>query len=184
VASRCSSARLSSGGGGFALLERKVSPIVGLEFGSTALGLESNVSAHAGVKHFGTDVDFVSMGALTFGANFHFVRTPSVIVYAGPMLAYNRYSKWSVYTGCDDHCWPAKHGHDDWVSVESRSDSELTWGAKIGLDLILTRRGNWALSASLSYIDATYNLDGGSSSGSGSVNLDPIMFSFGGGFRF
>jgi hypothetical protein len=173
---------LSSGGGGFALLERKVSPLVGLEFGSTALGIESNVAAHAGGKHFGTDVDLVTMGALTFGANFHLVRTPSLILYAGPLLAYNRYSKWSVHTGCDDHCWPAKYGYDSWVSVESRSDSELTWGAKIGLDLILTKRGNWALSGSLSYIDATYDLDRGSSSGS--VSLDPIMFSFGGGFRF
>jgi outer membrane protein W len=175
---------LSTGGGGFALLERKVSPLVGLEFGSTALGLETNVSTHAGVKHYGSDVDFVSMGALTFGVNFHFVRTPSVIVYAGPLLAYNRYSKWSVYAGCDDHCWPAKHGDDYWVSVQSRSDSEFSWGGKIGLDIILTKRGNWALSGSLSFIDASYDFGEDSGTGSSSIDVDPLMFSFGGGFRF
>jgi len=178
--------RLGGGGGGFALLERKVSPLLGLEFGTTGIGLETNVSTRTGLKHYEASVDFVSMSALTFGANFHFVRTPDVIVYAGPMLAYNRYSKWSACTGCDGEWWPNKHdcGSYSCVSVQSRSDSEFTWGAKIGLDIILTKRGNWALSGSLSYMDASYDFEGDRGSGSGSINLDPIMFSFGGGFRF
>jgi outer membrane protein W len=175
--------KLSSGGGGFALLERKVSPLLGLEFGTTSIALDTNVSTRTGLKHASTEVDFVSMNALTFGANFHFVRSRDVIVYAGPFLSYNRYSKWSVYSGCGDHWCPTKHD-DYWVSIESRSDSEFSWGGKIGLDLILTKRGNWALSGSISYMGATYEFEDDSDLGSGSIDVDPLMFSFGGGFRF
>lgn len=175
--------RLSGGGGGFANLEYKITPLLGLEFGTTGLGLDLNVSAGA-AKHYGTEVDLVSMGALTLGANFHFIRTPSVIVYAGPMLAFNRYSKLSVHSGWDDDWWPGEHHHDDWVSVRTRTDSEVTWGAKIGIDIVLTKRGNWTFGGSLSYLDATYGFEPEPGGGSGSVDLDPLMFSFGGGFRF
>ena len=75
--------RLSGGGGGFANLEYKVLPFLGLEFGTTSIGTDMNVSAHAGLKHIGTDVDVLGMSALTLAANFHFVRTPTVNVYAG-----------------------------------------------------------------------------------------------------
>lgn len=176
--------RLAGGGGGFANIEYKVLPFLGLEFGSTTIGADMNVSAGAGIKHAYTDVDVLGMSALSLAANFHFVRTPTVNVYAGPMLAFNRYSKWTVHTGWDDDCWPAKHGCDEWVSVRSRNDSEVSWGAKLGIDIVLTKRGNWALSGSLSYLDATYNFDEGDGQGRGSIDFNPLMFSFGGGFRF
>ena len=176
-------ARLSGGGGGFANIEYKVLPYLGLEFGSTTIGADLNVSANVGTKHYSTDVDVLGMSALTLAANFHFVRTPTVNVYAGPMLAFNRYSKWTVHSDWDDGCWPTKHDCG-WVSWESRNDSEVTWGAKIGIDIVLTKRGNWALSGSLSYLDATYNFDELDGGGSGSIDFDPLMFSFGGGFRF
>jgi len=176
--------RLSGGGGGFANIEYKVLPFLGLEFGSTTIGADMNVSTHAGLKHIGTDVDVLGMSAWTLGANFRFVRTRTINAYAGPMLAFNRYAKWSVHSGVDGGCWPTKHDCDDWVSVRSRSDSELTWGAKLGIDIVLTKRGNWALSGSISYLDATYNFDEESGEGRGSINFDPLMFSFGGGFRF
>ena len=43
--------RLSGGAGGFANIEYKVLPFLGLEFGSTAIGSDMNVSAGAGTKH-------------------------------------------------------------------------------------------------------------------------------------
>jgi outer membrane protein W len=176
--------RLSGGGGGFANIEYKVLPFLGLEFGSTTIGADMNVSTHGGLKHIGTDVDVLGMSALSLAANFHFVRTPTVNVYAGPMLAFNRFSKWTVHSGWDDGCWPNKHDCDGWVSVRSKTDSEVTWGAKLGIDIVLTRRGNWALSGSLSYLDATYNFDEPDGGGRGTIDFDPLMFSFGGGFRF
>jgi outer membrane protein W len=175
--------RLSAGGGGFANLEYKVLGYLGLEFGTTTIGTDMNVSTHAGLKHYGSEVDILGMSALTLGANFHFVRTRSINVYAGPLLAFNRYSKWSVHTGCDDDWCSTKHD-DDWVSVRSKSDSEVTWGAKLGIDIVLTKRGNWTFGGSLSYMDATYNFQEDSGQNRGSIDLNPLMFSFGGGFRF
>jgi outer membrane protein W len=176
--------RLSGGGGGFANIEYKVLPFLGLEFGSTTIGADMNVSTGAGIKHLSTDVDVLGMSALSLAANFHFVRTPTVNVYAGPMLAFNRYGKWTVHSDWGDDCWPTKHECDEWVSVRSKSDSEVTWGAKLGIDIVLTKRGNWALSGSLSYLDATYNFDDDDGQGRGSIDFNPLMFSFGGGFRF
>jgi hypothetical protein len=176
--------RLSGGGGGFANLEYKVIPFLGLEFGTTTIGADMNVSAHTGLKHIGTDVDVLGMSALTLGANFRFIRTRAINVYAGPMLAFNRYAKWTVHSGVDGGCWPTKHDCDEWVSVRSRSDSELTWGAKLGIDIVLTKRGNWTFGGSISYLDATYNFEEGDEGGRGSINFNPLMFSFGGGFRF
>jgi len=175
--------RLSGGGGGFANIEYKIIPFLGLEFGSTTIGADMNVSTHGGLKHYETNVDVLGMSALTLGANFRLVQTRTINFYAGPMLAFNRYAKWTVHTGVDGGCWPNKHDCG-WVSLESRNDSEVTWGAKIGIDIVLTKRGNWALSGSLSYLDATYNFDELSGGGRGSIDFDPLMFSFGGGFRF
>ncbi|MCK5711841.1 MAG: hypothetical protein KAI25_03915, partial [Hyphomicrobiaceae bacterium] len=163
--------RLSGGGGAFANLEYKIIPFLGLEFGTTGIGADMNVSAHSGLKHIGTDVDVLGMSAWTFGANFRFVRTRTINAYAGPMLAFNRYAKWTVHSGVDGGCWPTKHECDEWVSVRSRSDSELTWGAKLGIDIVLTKRGNWALSGSISYLDATYNFEEGNEGGRGSINF-------------
>jgi outer membrane protein W len=176
--------RLSGGGGGFANLEYAVLPWLGLEFGTTTIGSDMNVSTGVGAKHIGTDVDMLGMSALTIGANFRFVRTRAVNVYAGPMLSFNRYSKWSFHSGVGGDCWPAKHGCDDWVRVESLNDSEVTWGAKLGIDIVLTKRGNWTFGGAISYLDATYSFDDGDGQGRGSIDFDPLMFSFGGGFRF
>ncbi len=174
---------LSGGGGGFVSLERKVTPLLGLEFGLIGIGTDMNVSAGS-LKHWGTDVDVLSMGALTLGANFHFVNTGAIDVYAGPMLSFNRYSKWSVRTGGDEDWWPNKHDDDYWVSVNSKNDSEFTWGAKAGIDIFLNKKKSWTLSGSLSYLDATYDFDEESGEGRGSIDLDPIMFSFGVAYRF
>jgi len=176
--------RLSGGGGGFVTLEYAIIPLLGLEFGTTSICADMNVSAYAGTKHIGTDADFLGMNALTLGVNFRFVRTHAINVYAGPMLAFNRYAKWSFHSGVDDGCWPNKHDCDDWVSVESRSDSEITWGAKMGIDITLNKKGTWTLGGSLSYLDATYDFDELNGDGRGSIDFNPLMYSFGAGFRF
>ena len=173
---------LSGGGGGFVTLERKVTPLLGLEFGTTTIGTDMNVSAHTDIKHVGSEVDVLTLGALSFGANFHFVRDSAIDVYAGPLIAYNRYSKWSAQSGFDDDWWSDKHC--DWGTARLKSDSELTWGAKVGFDVVLSKRGNWALGASLTYLNATYSFEQESGGGKASVDLDPIMFSFGASFRF
>jgi opacity protein-like surface antigen len=173
---------LSGGGGGFVSLERRVTPLLGLEFGMTGFGANMNVSTHIGLKHVGAEVDLLSMGALTFGANFHVVKEGGVDVWAGPLLTLNRYSEWSVRSGIDGHWWPSDH--DDWVSARVKSDSEVSWGAKAGIDVFLGKKKKWTLGCSLTYLEATYDFEQGSGSETSSISLDPLLFSFGAGFRF
>ena len=176
--------RLSGGGGGFVNLEKEVTPLLGLEFGLIGIGTDMSVSADSGLKHWGTNVEVLSMGALTLGANFHMVKTEAIDVYAGPMLSFNSYNKSSVHAGCDDDWWPNKHHDDHWVSVSSKNDSELTWGAKAGIDIFLNKKKSWTLSGSLSYIDASCEFEEESGQGRSSIDLDPIMFGFGVAYRF
>lgn len=176
--------RLSGGGGGFVNLEKEVTQLLGLEFGLIGIGTDMRVSADSGLKHWGTGVEILSMGALTLGANFHMVKTEVIDVYAGPMLSFNNYNKSAVHAGCDDDWWPNKHHDHHWVSVSSKNDSELTWGAKAGIDIFLNKKKSWTLNGSLSYIDAACDFEEESSQGRSSIDLDPIMFGFGVGYRF
>ncbi len=176
--------RLGGGAGGFISLERKVTPLLGLEFGMTGIGTDINVSAHTGLKHLGTDVDVLAMGALTVGANFHLVREDPIHVYAGPLLSFNRFSKMSVRAGIDHDWWPTKHHRDHWASVRIKSDSEVSWGAKAGLDLLLGKKKRWTLGCSVTYLDATYRFEPESGDGRISIDLNPVMLGFGAGFRF
>lgn len=165
---------LSGGGGGFISLERRVTPLLGIEFVMTGMGVDMNVSTRAGLKHCDADVDILSMGSLTLGANFHFVNDGPIDVYAGPLLAFNSYNALSVRTGFDD----------DWVSVRTKGDSEFTWGAKAGLDIPLGKKKLWSLGFSLTFINATYEFEQESEPGRASISIDPSIFSFGAGFRF
>ncbi|MGD9253271.1 MAG: hypothetical protein PVG92_05000, partial [Holophagae bacterium] len=98
-------------GGGFSVsLERRVSPLVGIEFGVATIGSNIDIRTDSGLKHTGTDVDILIMTPLFVGADFHFVKDGPVDVYAGPLLAYTRYSELSARSWVDDNWWHAKHG--------------------------------------------------------------------------
>lgn len=176
-------AQVGAGGGGSISFERRISPTIGLEFGVTGVAADMSVSSVVDLKHIGTEVELLGMGVLTFGANFHLVGEGHVDVYAGPFVALNRYDKLSVWSGVDDDWWPWDP-YDDWVAVRTKSDSEVTWGAKAGLDVLLGKKKRWTLGCSLGYIDATYSFEPERGEQRYRVDLDPVMFSFGAGFRF
>lgn len=175
---------LGAGGGIGISLERWVSPAVGVEFGLTAAALDSGFRVGAGSGTLGTSTDLLAFASLTVGANFHLVPEGPVDVYAGPMLVLARYSELSIGTGFDD--WPWWHhgpAHGSATTVRWKSDSEVTWGARLGAGFSFGR-GRWSLETSVSYLDATYTADGGADTGVSSVDLDPVMVSIGAGFRF
>jgi outer membrane protein W len=178
------SASLSfSGGGGAAIsLERRLSPLLGIEFGIATIGSNIDINTRA-IKHASTDLDILIISPLFVGVNFHFVHDGPVDVYAGPLLAYNRYSELSVESWVDDDWWSAKHDSGT-VTVRSDGDSELTWGVKTGLDVYLGERKRWSLNFALSYLNATYEYERESFADQSSVSLDPLIFGFGAGFRF
>ncbi len=138
--------RFSGGGGGFVNLERQLTPLVGFEFALIGMGTDLNVSAGSGTKHdCCANVNVLATGSLTLGVNFHFVKDGPIDVYAGPFVAFNRYADVSTSTWDWDYDWPPCD--DDWVTVQARSDSEVTWGAKAGLDIYVGKRdgGRWGL---------------------------------------
>ncbi len=178
------SAGINAGGGGSVSLERRVSPLVGIEFGLAATGLSVDVSAGVGTKNAFTSTEILVMAPLTLGANFHIVNDGPIDVYAGPLLTYNRFSELTVRTGADFPWWP--WSDDDWTiaSVRWSSSSELSWGAHAGLGVYFGSKRKWSAQFALTYLDATYEAERSSDSATASISLDPLMFGFGFGFRF
>jgi outer membrane protein W len=172
------------GGGASVSLERRLSPLVGIEFGVASIGSNIDIRADSGFKHTGTDVDILIMSPLFVGVDFHFINDGPVDVYAGPLLAYTRYSELSARSWVDDDWWHAKHGDGTSVTVRSRIDSELTWGAKVGLDIFLGPRKRWSIQGSLTYLNSTYEFERGAGEHRSTVSLDPLIFGFGAGWRF
>jgi outer membrane protein W len=173
------------GGGGFSVsVERRVSPLVGIEFGVATIGSNIDITTDSGFKHTGTDVDILIMTPLSVGVDFHFVKDGPVDVYAGPLLAYTRYSELSARSWVDDDWWHAKHGDGTSVTVRSKIDSEFSWGAKAGLDIFLGARKRWSIQMSLTYLDSTYEFERGAGDSRSTVSLDPLIFGFGAGWRF
>jgi len=177
-------ASIGAGGGGSVSLERRVTPLIGLEFGIAATGSNIDLSAGVGAKSAFVSTDILMMAPLTLGANFHFVNDGPIDVYAGPLLAYNRYSELSVRTGVDFPWWP--WGDEDWAtaSVRTTENSELTWGARAGLGVFFGKGRRWSAQFALTYLDATYEFKQESEPGRASISLDPLMFGFGVGFQF
>ena len=179
------SAGIDAGGGGSVSLERRVSPLVGIEFGLAATGLSVSVSAGVGTKSTFTSTEVLVMAPLTLGANFHVLDGGPIDVYAGPLLTYNRFSELKVQTGGDFPWWPP-WGDEDWAGTGVRwtSSSELSWGAHAGLGVFFGKKRKWSAEFALTYLDATYDFERDSNSKTASISLDPLMFGFGFGFRF
>ncbi len=173
---------VDAGGGGSVSLERRVSPLVGIEFGVAATGLNLNVSAGVGSKSVFTSTEVLVLAPLTLGANFHIVDDGPVDVYAGPLLTYNRFSELTVRTGVDSPWWPWED--DGWTTVRWTSSSELSWGAHAGLGVYFGSKRKWSAQFALTYLDATYEAERSSDSATTSISIDPLMFGFGFGFRF
>jgi len=181
---------LSVGGGGgvHVNLERRVSPLLGFELGLMGMASDFHVSAGVGkALHVGTDVDMLSTGSLTLGALFHLVDDGAVDLYAGPLVAYNRYADFSVGTGLGDVDWDWHWpwNDDEGVSVRADSDSEITWGVRAGIDIFVGKKKHrWSVGGSFTYLSATYSLERRSAEGRTDIDLDPIIFGVNGGFRF
>ena len=176
------SVSVNGGGGGWVGLERRVSPLVGVDFAMIGIGTDMNISTGVSPHHAWSNLNVMAMSSLTLGVNFHFVNEGPIDVYAGPLLSFNRYSEVTVGTDTGDCLWwcEGKHAENVWT----RSDSEFTWGARAGLDIPLGKKKKWTLGCSLTYIDATYEFEPNSEGERGSLSLDPLMFSFGAGFKF
>jgi outer membrane protein W len=178
---------LRVGGGVGVSLERRLNELLGIEFGFTAAGFDFGLSVDAAPAHAGTSLDMLTMAPFTVGANFHLVQEGPVDVYVGPLFGVIRYSELTVRTDTG-HEWPWWPWGDAGKSVTavawSRESSEFTWGARLGTGIAFGKRSRWSAQLSLTYMDATLDLERDSRSGAAEVTLDPLMFSFGLGWKF
>jgi outer membrane protein W len=176
---------LSSGGGGGISLERRINPRFGVELGLAGAGLDFGFRTGVGDGDVSTSTDLLVFTPLTIGANFHLVPEGPVDVYVGPMLVWARYSELEVRTDVDGWpWWPFGTDNAPVAAVTWKSDSELTWGSRLGAGFTFGTRGRWSLETALSFIDATFSARRGSGTEITSVDLDPVIFSVGAGFRF
>jgi outer membrane protein W len=178
---------INAGGGASISLERRLSPLLGIEFGLTAAASNLDLQVGAGIGDVFTSIDMLAIAPLTVGANFHLVQDGPIDVYVGPMLALVRYSELSFRTGVDDHWpwWPwGESPKSATVAVWAKENSEVTWGARLGTGIAFGKNKRWSAQLALSYLDATLDIERISEPGTTSINLDPLMFSFGFGWRF
>ena len=155
------------GGAGVGVnFEYRYSPKMGFEMGVMAVA--ANVGVRAGLAkttpYAGVDVGgFVP---LTFALNYHPLKEGVFDLYMGPLLTSTFYSNLQV-------------GGPWGYGVEARSGVDFGLGATLGFDLNFGR-SRWSFNSGLKYIAVSSN---GPNSRDG-VGFDPLIFSFGFGFRF
>jgi len=155
------------GGAGVGVnFEYRYSPKMGFEMGAMAVAANLGVRAGYSKTTPYAGIDLGSFVPLTFALNYHPLKEGAFDLYMGPVLASTFYSNLQV-------------GGPWGYGVEVRSGVDFGLGAALGFDVNLGR-SRWSLNSALKYIALSSN---GSSSGDG-VDFDPLIFSFGFGFRF
>lgn len=155
------------GGAGVGVnFEYRYSPKMGFEMG--AMAVAANMGVHAGHSKRApyASVDLGGFVPLTFALNYHPLRKGVFDLYMGPLLTSTFYSNLEV-------------GGPWGYGVAVRSGVDFGLGATLGFDLNFGQ-SRWSLNSGLKYIAVSSN---GPNSRDG-VGFDPLIFSFGFGFKF
>ncbi len=155
------------GGAGVGVnFEYRYSPKFGFEMG--AMAVAANVGVRSGWSKSSpyTGVEVGGFVPLTFALNYHPLKEGVFDLYMGPLLTSTFYSNLQV-------------GGPWGYGVEARSGVDFGLGATLGLDLNFGK-SRWSLNSGLKYIAVSSN---GPNSRDG-VGFDPLIFSFGFGFKF
>jgi len=155
------------GGAGVGVnFEYRYSPRMGFEMG--AMAVAANVGVRAGLAKATpyAGIDLGSFVPLTFALNYHPLKEGAFDLYMGPLVASTFYSNLQV-------------GGPWGYGVEVRSGVDFGLGASLGFDVNLGK-SRWSLNSGLKYLAISSN---GSGSRDG-VGFDPLILSFGFGFRF
>jgi len=162
------SVNFDPGAGAGLRLEYLFAEALGVEFG--VLGASSfDVTVGDLGDGFGVSTSISSFAPLTLGLNYHFSSGNRVDFYAGPFLALVRYGDVDVETGTSG------------VITTEAVDTDTGWGVIVGLDIPL-RSGKWLLQSNLRYIQT--NMKGTTDDGAFDADFDPLIISFGFGYRF
>ena len=153
------------GGGGVGVnFEYRTSPRMGLEFGAMAVGGHVRVGAGRKWHRYDVGVEVDGYVPVIFALNFHPLDDSEIVdLYIGPLLATTFLSSVGVGSG---------------VIVESRIDLGL--GGNVGVDIGFGRKSRWSFSTGCKYISNVTN----SGDHETRLDVDPLIFSFGFGFKF
>lgn len=154
-----------SGGGGVGVnFEYRTSPRMGFEIGAMAVGGNVRVGLAKHYRHYQSGVAVDGYVPITFALNYHPLKNSEIVdFYVGPLAASTFLSSFGVGPG---------------VIVESRVDFGL--GANIGVDINFSRRSRWSFNSGFKYIANVSN----SGDRDNWFDFDPLLFTFGFGFKF
>ena len=157
------SVSISGGVGAGVNFEYRFTPRMGFEMGAMAVAGGVHVGVGKRYPYYGSGVEVGGYVPLTFALNYHPIKRSEVFdLYVGPLVATTIISNVGVGSV---------------VGVESRVDLGL--GANLGFDINLGKRSRWSINSGLKYISNVTN------SGSDSrIAFDPLIWTFGFGFRF
>lgn len=155
---------VDSGGGIGVNFEYRYSPRMGFEIGAMAVGGSVNVGVGKDYRRYGSSVEVNGYLPVTFAFNYHPIKSPEIVdFYLGPLAAFTFLSAVGVGPG---------------VYIESSADLGL--GANLGVDINFGRKSRWSFNSGFKYIsNVTSNGDRDSR-----LEFDPLLFTFGFGFKF
>lgn len=154
-----------NGGGGVGVnLEYRYSPRMGFEIGAMAVGGSVRVGVGKDSYHHSTGVEVNGYVPITFAFNYHPLKNPEIVdFFVGPLAAFTVLSAVGFGPG---------------VYVGSYADLGL--GANLGVDINFGRNSRWSCNTGFKYIsNVTSDKDRDSR-----LEFDPLLFSFGFGFKF
>lgn len=154
-----------NGGGGVGVnFEYRYSPRMGFEVGAMAVGGTVNVGVGKVYGPYNAGVEVHGYLPVTFALNYHPIKHPEVVdFFFGPLAAFTFLSAVGVGPG---------------VYVESYADLGL--GANLGVDINFGKNSRWSFNTGLKYIsNVTSDEDRDSR-----LEFDPLLFTFGIGFKF
>jgi outer membrane protein W len=144
--------------------EYRTSPRMGFELGAMALGGNVRTGVASAYHHYAVGVSVDGYVPITFALNYHPLENSEIVdLYVGPLAATTFFSSVGVGPG---------------TIIESRIDFGL--GANAGVDINFSRRSRWSFNAGLKYIS---NVSRGGSWDYWD-DFDPLLFTFGFGFKF
>ena len=155
---------INGGAGAGVNFEYRYSPRMGFEIGAMAVGGNVRVGVGREYRRYGAGVEVDGYLPVTFALNYHPLKNSEIVdLYVGPLVASTFVSSVGVGPG---------------VVVESRVDFGL--GANLGVDINFGRRSRWSFNSAFKYISNVTN----SGDRDSRFDFDPLIFSFGFGFRF
>jgi outer membrane protein W len=155
----------TNGGGGVGInFEYRYSQKMGFEVGAMAVAANFGVFAGKNYPYHGAGVELESFVPITFSFNYHPLQKTDVFdLYLGPLATATFFSNIGVGS--------------EWGGAGVESGVNFGLGLTMGADLNLGR-SRWSLNAGLKYIALS---DFG---GNSAVSYDPLIVTFGFGFRF